>query len=91
MAGKRYDQYRLDPREGGATDYKNLPQKGHGADTRDNTAEIDKQQLAQNETRAQGQPLPPNVPAPSQFVKTGTKDNDQGTDNEIASGAGHGG
>jgi hypothetical protein len=71
--GKRPDQYQIDRGEGGATDYKNLPQTGRGTKSHDDTAAIDKQQLAQAQKNAQGQPLPPDVPAPSVDVKRGTK------------------
>jgi hypothetical protein len=88
--GKRPDQYQIDPSEGGATDYKNLPQTGRGNTGHLDTTAIDKQQLAQSKKNAEGQPVPPDVPAPSVHTKRGTKltDDDQGgADNEgVAAG-----
>jgi hypothetical protein len=71
--GKRPDQYQIDPSEGGATDYKNLPQTGRGNAGNLDTTEIDRQQLAQSRKDAQGQPTPPDIPAPSVHTKRGTK------------------
>jgi hypothetical protein len=70
---KRPDQYQIDPSEGGATDYKNLPQTGRGNAGNLDTTDLDKQNLAQSRKNAEGQPLPPDVPAPSAHVKHGTK------------------
>jgi hypothetical protein len=47
MAGKRPDQHNIDPREAGATDYKNLPQKGQGYGSLDDTVVEDRQKLGQ--------------------------------------------
>jgi hypothetical protein len=73
--GKRPDQYQIDPGEGGATDYKNLPQTGRGHSNLDDTVSGDKQRLAQGDKEAKGgQPFLPDVPAPSADTRRGTKE-----------------
>jgi hypothetical protein len=75
MGGKRPDQHNIDPREAGATDYKNLPQSGQGHSSLDDTVTLDQQRLAQSrhevETGTDG-PIPGVRPAPSQFANRGT-------------------
>lgn len=71
--GKRPDQYRIDPSEGGATDYKNLPQTGRGKAGHLDTPEIDRRQVAKSREEAKGQPFPPDVPAPTVDVKRGAR------------------
>ena len=73
MAGKRPDQHNIDPREAGATDYKTLPQKGHGGSTLDDTVELDRQRMGRQEEREriESSPQNPGRPAPSKFTRYG--------------------
>lgn len=93
MAGKRPDQYRIDPREGGATDYKNLPQKGHGGSSLDDTVEIDRRLVGMDEAemedhvpgQAAGIPAPSrHRPAPSTYARSGhpVEETDEGRERE---------
>jgi hypothetical protein len=68
MGGKRPDQYAIDPREGGATDYKNLPQEGHGSGDLDDTVNLDRQKVAQSQAESRVIPSPGSHPAPSKYV-----------------------
>jgi hypothetical protein len=78
MAGKRPNQYQFAPSEAGTTDYKRYPEKTHGKDSDLDTTEGDKQRLAQSRKDAEGQPFPPDVPAPSVHAREGEKlDEDQ--------------
>lgn len=72
MAGKRPDQYRIAPSEGGATDYKHYPEATHGKD-QDMDMEGDKQRLAQSMKEGKGQPFLPDVPSPSANANRGDK------------------
>lgn len=74
MGGKRPDQYNIDPREAGTTDYKNLGQSGQGESSLDDTLRLDRQRMGQQEAelKAEGSgPFNPGKPAPSKFANAG--------------------
>jgi hypothetical protein len=72
MGGKRPDQYNIDPREAGATDYKNLPQTGHGRGSQEEEVLRDKQHVAESMADAHV-PYNPGKPAPSVHARAGER------------------
>ena len=85
MAGKRPDQYQIDPREGRSTDHKFNPEEGRGGGgDHSRMRDGDKARLA---TGQDGQPFLPDVPAPSAEANRALKARQHQLESEEPAGA----
>jgi hypothetical protein len=82
MGGKRPDQHNIDPREAGATDYKNLPQTGQGNSSLDDTVLKDRERVAESMAADHNTPFNFGKPAPSVHARAGQPVEDDGAGDE---------